>query len=154
MIAIMLGRFQKRGRNLDVFLAVASSTSIAAWALWQKFQMVWAGVIALSQVLTVVKPYYPFRKYATEFTSKCAKVELLNIEYERLWDKMQLGTISEEDASETYYSLQRQVSEVMMFGEDTIFEVPKSVEQEATQRVAIFLKANYQVSILKESNSN
>ena len=154
VIAILLGRFQKRGRTVDVFLAVASSTSIAAWALWKKFEIVWAGIIAVSQVLTVIKPYYPFRKYATEFTAKCAKIDLLNIEFERLWDKMQLGTISDDDASETYYSLQRQVSEVLMFGEDTIFDVPKSVEDAASKRVDVFLRSNYGVTILEESNNN
>ncbi len=37
-------------------------SSIAAWEIWQEYQMVWAVIIALSQVITAIKPFLPFRQ--------------------------------------------------------------------------------------------
>jgi hypothetical protein len=34
------------------FLAIASSGAIGAWAVWQQYPKVWAGIIATSQVIS------------------------------------------------------------------------------------------------------
>jgi hypothetical protein len=47
---------------LNCFFAVTSSASIATWAVWQKYPLVWGGIIAASQVATAIKPFLPYRK--------------------------------------------------------------------------------------------
>ena len=37
-------------KTINIILAVASSSSIAAWAIWKEFQIVWAVLIATAQV--------------------------------------------------------------------------------------------------------
>ena len=49
-------------KSVNIFLAITSSSSIAAWAIWQEHQIVWAVIIASSQVATAVKPFLPFRQ--------------------------------------------------------------------------------------------
>ena len=49
-------------KSVNIFLAVTSSASIAGWALWNEYQLVWACIIAASQVVTAIKPFLPFRK--------------------------------------------------------------------------------------------
>lgn len=56
-------------RGVDIFLAVASSSSIAGWALWKDYQAVWAVVIALSQVVTAVKPLLPYKRRLAALSS-------------------------------------------------------------------------------------
>lgn len=62
----LLKRVASRSETIETwlngFLAVTSSSSIAAWAIWQKHPMVWAGIIAASQVVTSIKPFLPYRK--------------------------------------------------------------------------------------------
>lgn len=47
-------------KSIHIFTAIASSSSIAAWAVWQQLSYLWAGIIAVSQILNAVKAYLPF----------------------------------------------------------------------------------------------
>lgn len=47
-------------RIINIVVAIASSTSIAAWAIWQKYSFVWSIIIAISQVLTTIKGFLPY----------------------------------------------------------------------------------------------
>lgn len=49
-------------RIINIVVAIASSTSIAAWAIWQKYSFVWSIIIAISQVLTTIKGFLPYSK--------------------------------------------------------------------------------------------
>ena len=49
-------------KTINIFVAIASSTSIAAWAIWQKYSFVWSIIIAISQVLTTIKGFLPYSK--------------------------------------------------------------------------------------------
>ena len=84
LLGFVINKFQKWDRNVNIFLAIASSTSIAAWAVWKINPMIWGAIIALSQVLTVIKPYFPYFKYVKELNVKSVKVDLLNIEFEKM----------------------------------------------------------------------
>ena len=35
IISLLVQKYQRWDRNLNIFLAIASSTSIAAWAVWK-----------------------------------------------------------------------------------------------------------------------
>jgi hypothetical protein len=147
ILSLLVGRFQKLDRAINIFLAIASSASIGAWAIWKKYDMVWAAVIAASQTLTVIKPYIPFYKYAQELNSKCLRMANLNLDIERLWDKMQGQYISEEAASEMYYELKRHENTIFSFSDDLIFDVSKQFENKANSHVKNFLKRNYDIEI-------
>ena len=56
--AVSSGRYDQ---SINIFLAIASSSSIAAWALWKEYQFVWACIIAIAQVITAVKPLLPYK---------------------------------------------------------------------------------------------
>jgi hypothetical protein len=40
--------------------AIASSSAIGAWALWQSYPMVWGGIIVASQVADALRDVFPF----------------------------------------------------------------------------------------------
>jgi hypothetical protein len=146
-LTFLVNKFQKWDRNINIFLAIASSTSIAAWAIWKVNPLIWAAIIAASQVLTVIKPYFPYFKYVKELNAKSFRVDLLNIEFERLWYKLQNKKITEDEAVEIYFDLRKHTTEIFNFGDDTIFDVKKDIEQKANERMKVFLKNNYGISI-------
>lgn len=146
-IGFLIDKFQKRDRNLNIFLAVASSGSIAAWAIWNLYPFIWGGIIALSQVITVVKPYFPYFKYVKELTEKSARIDILNIDMERLWYKIQNDKITEDESVEVYFDLRKQIVEILNFRDDTVFSGSKIIEKKANERVQTFLKNNYNISI-------
>lgn len=151
-LSILVKRYQHWDRNINVFLAIASSTSIAAWAIWNITPIIWATVIAASQVLTVVKPYFPYFKYVKEFNLKCIRLELINIEFERLWYRIQNNKINDDESEELYYELRKQTTEILNFSDDTVFEVTSSVEKKANEKMKYFLQTNYGISINLNTN--
>lgn len=48
--------------------------------------------------MTVIKPYFPYYKYVKELNGKSLRVDNLNIEFEKLWDKLQAGKLTEDEA--------------------------------------------------------
>lgn len=49
-------------KRINIFGAIAASTSIAAWAICQQLSFVWSLIIAISQVLNAVKEFMPYSK--------------------------------------------------------------------------------------------
>ncbi len=146
-LSFIVEKFQRWDRNINIFLALTSSGSIAAWAIWNQNPMIWATIIALSQVMTVIKPYFPYFKYVKELNAKCYRIENLNVEIEKLWFKITSDKISEEDAAEEYFEIKKQMVEIFNFNDDTIFGETKKIEKKANERMRIFLKNEYQITI-------
>ena len=146
-LAFLVDKFQKWDRNINIFLAVSSSGSIAAWAIWNAYPIIWGAIIAFSQVLTVVKPYIPYFKYVKELNTKCLKMEIINLELERLWYHLQHDRISSELSEDQYFDIRKQTTEIFNFGDDMIFEVDSTIERKANERMKTFLKNTYGLSI-------
>lgn len=148
LFEVSLSKYQKYDRNINIFLALAASSSIGAWAIWKEYPMVWGGIIAASQVVTTVKPYFPYSKMVKEMNARCLKMDLLNIEFEeRIWDMMQRAIISEATILERYYYFSKKYTEILSMPDDLFFEPSKKQIDEANHRVKIFIQANYGIEI-------
>ena len=148
ILSYLVDKYQKWERNLNIFLVIASSSSIAAWAIWKVNPFLWSSIIAGSQVLTVVKPYFPYFKYVKELNSKLLRLENLNIEIEKLWYKLQENKINEDEASELYFEIKKQITDILNFNDDTIFDVSEEMKDIANQRMKNYLATNYNVHII------
>lgn len=146
-LSFLSGKFQKWDRNINIFLAIASSGSIAAWAVWKSAPLIWGGIIALSQVITVLKPYFPYYKYVKELNAKNLKVEVLNIEFERLWYKMQNNLITKEQSAELYFEYKKEIAELFNFNDDVMFEVDDKIKNKSNLKMKIYLKNNHGIEI-------
>lgn len=146
-LSLLVDKYQKWERNTNIFLALVSSGSIAAWAIWNDIPLIWGAIIAVSQVLTVVKPYFPYYKYVKELNDKSYRVNNLSIELERLWYKLQHKKISDDDSDELYFEYKKAITEILKFGDDTIFNEKKEIESKANERMKVFLKNNYDIVI-------
>jgi hypothetical protein len=146
-IGHLVTKFQKYDRNINIFLAIASSGSIAAWAVWSIYPWVWGLIIAISQVLSVIKPYIPFFKYVKELNLKLIRIENLNIEIEKLWYKIQRNKISEDDSIEEYFEFQKQLTEILSFSDESIFDLDKKIQDKSNKQMKVFLRTKYNIDI-------
>ena len=73
------------GNTYSFFLALASATSVATWAIWEQYPKLWACIIGVSQVLLIAKPYIPFIKNDKEYLEMSFEFEALYLAYEKLW---------------------------------------------------------------------
>lgn len=150
VVELLYCKYQRWDRTINVFLAIVSCGSIATWAVWKAFPMLWAGLIAASQFINAVKPLFPYNKYVKEFGAKSLKIDNLNIEYERLFNKIQTQTISDEEAEKQYYDLKIDFNNTIRFSDDVIFDVSKQkkIEKKATELNINYFRTHYNIELV------
>ncbi|HVA97588.1 MAG TPA: hypothetical protein VNG53_01735 [Bacteroidia bacterium] len=145
ILTYIVDKFQKRERNINIILAIASSTSIGAWALWKQFPFLWSGIIVSSQVLAAIKSYLPYNKYVKEINLKLLRVEYTNIELEQLFYNLDYNITNENDASISYFKIKKNLTDTLNFSDEIIFNVAESIKKKAKDDMSNFLKSNYNI---------
>ncbi|MDN3379724.1 MULTISPECIES: hypothetical protein [unclassified Pseudoalteromonas] len=84
-------------KALNIFMAIASSASIATWAIWKEHQLVWACIIALSQVVTAIKPFLPYQKRLKAISELNNQIQAIFLEAESIWYKVSEGLLTEQE---------------------------------------------------------
>jgi hypothetical protein len=109
--AIYISRYHSRVETIDrwinIFTAIMSSTAIAGWAIWNHIGWAWGAAIAVSQVISAVKPYLPFQKRKRMLAKFGADLETLALAAEADWMKVARLTISEEEIHNRTMTLKR-----------------------------------------------
>lgn len=90
----------KWDRHMNILSAIASSTSIAAWAIWQELSFIWSLIIAMSQLLSAVKPFLPFNRRQKTLVPFMEELKFLYNTMEYNWYKVSVGELSEDEINE------------------------------------------------------
>lgn len=105
-------------RAIKMFLAVASSGSIAAWAVWRQFPYVWAAIIAIAQVVTAVKAYLPYQRRIEGIVGLGSDIAQTLIFAEEHWFDVSEGDLYDDDI----HALTMQVRKDRILAQDTHFK--------------------------------
>ena len=100
-------------RYISIFLAIASSASIGAWAIWKNAAMVWGGIIATSQVLSVVYQFLPFKSRIKPLGVAAIELFMLADDAEHDWFAVSEGELTEREIHEKRMELRRKKSSIM-----------------------------------------
>jgi len=144
---LLVVKYQKYDRGINLFLAICSSSSIAAWAVWDEFSFFWSIIIVASQVITVLKPYFPHNKYYTEYNKRSVEFSLISTELEILF--RQLAT-AETDIKRIrtiefdFNNLLRRLNKADEMGTDVIILVSEEMRNAAEQSTIEYL-SNYTI---------
>lgn len=96
---------EKRDRHIKIFMAVTSSASIGAWAIWRDLSFLWGAIIALSQVLAAISPYLPYKMRIKTYSSALHELEDLFIQSEAKWHDIALGRYDEDEINKARTNL-------------------------------------------------
>lgn len=99
-------------KRINVFSAIASSTSIAAWAIWQQLSFVWSFIIAISQVLSAIKGFMPYSKRLKAIVPFMEDLKFLYNKMEYNWFKVASGEMTEEEINETLYGFKNEYTNI------------------------------------------
>lgn len=106
-------RFADKVGNIYSFvLSFVSTSSVAAWAIWQKVPWLWAIIVAVSQIMHIAKPHITFIKHNKEFLELSFDLEVLCLKFEQLWYKHENGNIAAEEAEKEFYILRNKEIEI------------------------------------------
>jgi hypothetical protein len=90
-----------------VLRAVASSGSIAGWALWHDAAPVWAGIIALAQVADALKDALPFASAHKAAGQYALLLESILVDALFEWEEIASGKVPREDIAARRHRLMR-----------------------------------------------
>lgn len=138
--SLILKQYQKFDLILNLFLVFATTSSVAAWAIWKEFPLLWAFIIAISQLLTISKPYFLFPKYIKVFHEKNILWQQLSLDLEELWHKINYSTIDESEASCIYFELRRKSLVFDKVPEDIIFFDFNRFQDEAERQCNLYIQ--------------
>ncbi len=99
-------------RNINVFSAIASSASIAAWAVWTELSFLWGFIIAISQVVTAVKEFFPLAKRLKLLKSFSENMKRIYIRMEYDWFQVAEGELTEREINELLFSYKKDVMDM------------------------------------------
>lgn len=138
--SLILKRYQMFDLFLNLFLVFATTSSVAAWAIWKEFPLLWAFIIAISQLITISKPYFLFPKYIKVFHEKNILWQQLSLELEELWHKINYSIINETEASIIYFELKKKSLVFDTVPEDIIFFDFNSFQNEAEKQCNYYIQ--------------
>ncbi|NCC87287.1 MAG: hypothetical protein EOM05_05400 [Clostridia bacterium] len=131
----------KWDRKINIFTAIASSSSIAAWVIWTKYAFVWSAIIAVSQVINVIKIYLPFSTRLEIINPFIYDLQTLYSEAEYKWFRVANGELEEDEINEELYQLNIEYNSTQQhYTKTNIFVDNKKFKAIANEQTAEFFK--------------
>lgn len=90
----LLLRAERNERLMKMFLALTSSASIGAWVIWKERALLWAAIIAGSQVLSAIHPHLPYKERQKMYSAVLRDLESLFIDAEHKWHTVADGSLT------------------------------------------------------------
>lgn len=104
---------EKYDRHMKMFMAVSSSASIGAWVIWKDLSLLWATIIAISQVVAAISPHLPFRERLNKYSPMLHEFEEIFIQAEAKWHDVALGKYDEDEINKARTNLRLQKQKIL-----------------------------------------
>jgi hypothetical protein len=131
-------------RSLSIFLAVTSSASVGGWAIWGQYAFVWGLIIMISQVVSVVYKFLPFKARIKPLSGAGVELAALADEAERAWFDVSQGELTEREIHEKRCDLRNKKTAIMSSAFSGI-SLPESKDllRKAAGKTAQYFNSHY-----------
>lgn len=104
---IYLEKSEFFNKTISIFLAFTSSSSICSWAIWNEYGFIWGLIIALSQLINVIKHFLPYQNRLKFLPKIIRDLEDLLITCEEKWFDVAEGKLTEEEINKLQFEIKR-----------------------------------------------
>jgi hypothetical protein len=101
--------YAKWETRIATIRAITSSASIGAWAIWHQLAIVWATLIALSQVVDALRDVFPFQKKKRTLSAWTNALNRLFVDAQRDWDTISSGNCTDSKVSKLTHQLRQKM---------------------------------------------
>lgn len=101
-LELLHARTENIDRTIKMFLAIFSSGSIAAWAIWNEAEFIWASLIATTQVINAIRPFLPYSNRMKALSALSVELESLAIHMEIKWIDISVGELTDKEMRKLY----------------------------------------------------
>jgi hypothetical protein len=109
-------------RCLTIAIALTSSSSVLGWIIWNSYPLLWTTIIAISQLISVISNYLPYKK-RIDFTSKLSySLEDLFLSMERNWLHVSKGYLTNNEINNLLSDIKEKIAllEKAYLGDNTL----------------------------------
>lgn len=109
-------------KAINMTVAAISSVSIGTWAVWQQHQMLWAGLIAASQVFNAVKGFFPWKKRLEILHGLRRDLEEVFLFTDRRWYDVAESKLTPEQIHKLHCDIKERIARIRnkYLGSDTL----------------------------------
>lgn len=132
--------------RLGVLRAIASSGSIAAWAIWRQHAFVWGMIIAASQVADALKDVFPFTKTQKAASEHTITLGSIFIDAQLEWESIFSGRYTNEQITNRRHKLMRLQHDAERHNFPHGLATKASLFAEAQQEAKDYFAATYGVN--------
>lgn len=135
--------YQTIERRIKYYLAIASSSSIATWAIWQKYSFVWAFFIVCSQVVNAVKHLFPFAKRENIIRNILPELHNLFSECELEYYNVANGLITDHTIHELTIKFKQRKGVIATKLDESVLPESEKLLLEAERKTKIYFQNYY-----------
>ena len=106
------GQYDRNQTTLAVGLAIAGNGSIAAWVIWKDYPMVWACIIAASQLVTAIKAWLPWERRLKPVVAAKREIEAVFFAAETRWYSVREGLMTSPEIHQAVMDIKQQRARV------------------------------------------
>jgi hypothetical protein len=132
--------------GLATVKAIASSGSIAAWAIWKEYAFLWGMIIAASQVADALKDVFPFTKTHKAASEHTITLGSLLIDAQLEWESIFSGRYTNEQITNRRYKLMKLQHDAERHNFPHGLATKASLFAEAQQEAKDYFTATYGVN--------
>ena len=142
---------EMKDRSINIFLAITSSGSIAGWAIWQQAAILWAVIIAASQVVTVIKNFLPYKTRMKSLSGIVQEFEDIILFTEKRWFDVSEGNLTEEEIHNLQFEVRTRKTKALKkhLGNNTLPEKSKLLSKAQNSADGILFKFRGRLICLK-----
>lgn len=132
--------------GLGTVKAIASSGSIAAWAIWKEYAFLWGMIIAASQVADALKDVFPFTKTHKAASEHTITLGSLFIDAQLEWESIFSGRYTNEQTTNRRHKLMKSQHDAERHNFPHGLATKASLFAEAQQEAKDYFTATYGVN--------
>lgn len=142
-VEILLEESENTDRKLKIVIAVASSSSIGAWAIWHTLSWLWAAIIAVSQVISAINQYLPYKSRMKTYSSLLVELEELMIKSESQWHAIAEGQLSATEINQARFDMRSAKQKSLNKHISTTIPTDEKVQAKAEKQAASYFSTFY-----------
>ena len=135
--------YQTIERRIKYLLAITSSSSIATWAIWQKYSFLWAFLIACSQVLNAIKHLFPFAQREKIIKNILPELNNLVSEVELQYYNVANGLLTDYSIHEVTIKFKQRKDNMILKLNDNVLPESDNFMEKAESKTNIYFQNYY-----------
>jgi hypothetical protein len=136
--------------GFGIIKAVASSGSIAAWAIWRDYAFVWGSIIALSQVIDALRDVFPLTKTYKAASEHATALGSMFIDAQLEWENIFSGRYTDDQIANRRHKLMKLQHDAEHHTFPNGLASKPALFKTAEQEASIYFKSMYGVNSLSE----